>query len=72
MTEPWYAYLIVAAALAGTVLNVRRSRWCWPVWIGSNAASAAYLAASGLWSQGALQATFLALSVWGWISWRQP
>lgn len=67
--EPWYAYAIMAVALAGTAMNVRRSRWCWPVWMASNAASAAYLASGGFWTQAGLQVVFLAVGVWGWITW---
>lgn len=70
MSEPWYAYAVFAVALAGAILNVRRSRWCWPLWTVSNAASAVYLASRGLWTQGLLQALFVGLCVWGWRAWR--
>jgi nicotinamide riboside transporter PnuC len=69
MTEPWYAYLIFAVALAGQVLAVRKSRWCWPVWMVSNAGAAIYLASRGLWTQGALQVVFFAAGAWGWRRW---
>jgi hypothetical protein len=67
--EPWYAYVIMAVALAGTALNVRGVRWCWPVWMVSNAASGVYLAAGGMWTQGLLQAVFLLAGAWGWVAW---
>ncbi|NLX60466.1 MAG: nicotinamide mononucleotide transporter [Phycisphaerae bacterium] len=70
MNEPWYAYAIFAVALSGTILNVRKDRRCWPLWIASNAASAVYLAGQGVWTQAALQTIFLGVSLWGWRAWR--
>jgi len=69
MNEPWYAYAIFAVALAGGVLNVLRRRSCFVLWTVSNAGAALYLAGRGLWTQGALQALFVGLCVWGWCSW---
>lgn len=72
MTEPSYAYAIMAVALAGGVLNVLKSRWCFVLWMASNAGSACYLASRGLWTQAAVQAAFVGLCVWGWVAWRKP
>ena len=63
----WIAMLLAVGYL---VLAIRQNPWCWV----SGAASAViYLVIffrTGLWMQAALQVFYVAMSVYGWYSWR--
>jgi len=63
-------WLVTVAAVIGTIANVRRRRWCFAVWIFTNAAWAWYDIYKIAYPQAALQAIYLCLSVWGLCSWR--
>ncbi len=50
--------------------NVRVSVWAWPLAIAASGLSLALFARSGLYGESALQALFIAVSLWGWWQWR--
>jgi len=63
-------WVAVALALSYVLLATRQSLWCWPA---AGASAAIYLllfARAGLTMQAALQAFYVAMSAYGWISWR--
>ena len=62
---------IISSVLAviGVLANNRRLRWCFLVWMVSNAMSMAIHADAGIWSLAARDAVFLLLAVEGWIKW---
>jgi nicotinamide riboside transporter PnuC len=56
-------------AITGVVLNNRRLRACFVIWILSNLMSAEIHLAAGLWSLAARDLVFLCLAVEGWVKW---
>ena len=56
-------------AITGVIANNRRLRWCFIIWMVSNAMSLAIHAEAGIWSFVARDAVFLALAVEGWFKW---
>lgn len=63
---------IVATVLAilGVVLNNRRLRNCFLLWLLSNSMTAAIHAYAGIWSLFARDVVFLILAVEGWYKWK--
>jgi nicotinamide riboside transporter PnuC len=57
-------------AVSGAVLNNRRLRACFWLWLVSNAASAAIHVAAGLWSLAARDVIFFALAIEGLLRWK--
>ena len=62
-------WLIALASLIGVVMNIHKMRICFAVWFVSNTAWAVVDFAHELPAQGALQAGYAGLSVWGWCKW---
>jgi len=56
-------------AIVGVVANNRRLRWCFLVWIISNATAAFIHIASGLWSLAARDIVFIMLAIEGYYRW---
>ena len=63
-------WLVTVAAIIGTIANIKRLRWCFAVWIFTNASFAIYDVYKTAYPQAALQAIYLCLSIWGLCSWR--
>jgi nicotinamide mononucleotide transporter len=62
----------VAGTLLGVayvVLAIRENPWCWPIGIGNALLFLVVTAASRLFGQAALQAVYVAVSVYGWYEW---
>ena len=62
-------WLVAAASLLGTVLNIRRLRASFAIWFCTNVAWSAYDFAHGLPAQGCLMAVYAGLAVWGYVAW---
>ena len=65
-----YELIAVALGLAYIVLAIRQHRACW---IAGGASTAIYIFVfleAGLLLQSALQVAYVALSVYGWMTWR--
>lgn len=56
-------------AVVGVLANNRRLRWCFLLWMVSNALSLAIHAHAAIWSLAARDAIFLVLAVEGWVKW---
>jgi hypothetical protein len=65
-------WLVAAFSLAATVLNVRRLRASFAIWIGTNAAWAFYDFAHGLPAQGCLMCVYAGLAIVGFLAWGRP
>ena len=65
-------WTIAAASLVGVVLNIRRKRACFAVWMATNASWCAVDAHARLYAQAALMAVYAGLAVWGFVAWRAP
>ena len=64
-------WLITAACLAGTVLNVKKIRWCFHLWALGNIAWMAMDIGNGLWSRAFLDLVQLGFALWGMHEWRK-
>lgn len=62
-------WIITAVALAGVVLNNRRRRACFIVWMFSNVGSSLLHAQAGMTALTVRDLSFLALAVHGWFAW---
>ena len=62
-------WLVSLAALLGVVLNIRKSAWCFPIWIGTNATWAVVDWTHGLVAQAALMLVYLILAIYGCWRW---
>ena len=62
-------WLVTATCLAGTVLNVRKVRWCFHLWAAGNVAWLAIDLNNRLYSRAFLDLVQLALAVWGMFEW---
>jgi nicotinamide riboside transporter PnuC len=65
-------WLIAAASLAGVVLNIRRRRACFAIWMATNTSWCVVDAHAGLPAQASLMAVYAGLAVWGYLAWRPP
>jgi hypothetical protein len=63
-------WVVTAASLVGTVANIYQRRWCFWVWLVTNALWAVYDCWLGAWAQAALMATYTVLAVWGLARWK--
>lgn len=64
-------WLLTAASLVGTILNVKKVKYCFYIWTITNALWLAYDICTGLYSRAALDLVHLALAVWGIRAWRK-
>ncbi len=62
-------WCVTCVAIVGVVLNNRRSRTCFVLWVFSNATSACIHIAVGLWSLAVRDLTFFGLAIAGWFMW---
>ena len=62
--------VVLITGVAGVLLNNRRLRICFIIWMFSNALSAGIHAYAGLWSLMVRDAVFFALAIEGWLKWR--
>jgi nicotinamide mononucleotide transporter len=72
LSEPLLTAFEVIATLAGVgyaVLAARRDRFCWVAGAVSSALAALLAGLRGLPMQSGLQLFFVAMSVYGWVSW---
>lgn len=63
-------WVVTVASLVGTVLNIKKRRECFAVWLVTNAAWTAYDGYIGAYAQAVLFAVYTVLAVWGLLEWR--
>lgn len=63
-------WLLASASLIGVVLNIKRQRACFAVWLATNATWAVVDLRAGLPAQAALMAVYCGLAVYGWCAWK--
>lgn len=63
-------WLVTAVCLVGTVLNVKKVRWCFHLWAAGNIAWLAVDTHNSLYSRALLDLVQLALAIWGAVEWR--
>ena len=64
-------WAVTAVCLGGTVLNVKKVRWCFHLWALGNIAWLAIDLGNGLYSRAFLDLVQLALAIWGAVEWRR-
>lgn len=57
-------------AVVGVILNNRKYRWCFLLWIVSNTLSALIHLSQGPWALAVRDLVFLYFAVEGWFLWR--
>jgi len=62
-------WIVTVVAVGGVLLNNRRVRWCFVLWMASNAASAALHLSAGMTALTVRDVIFLLLAVQGWVLW---
>ncbi len=63
------SWLVSGISLLATVLNIRRIRVCFLLWLGTNLAWAYCDLAHGLYARAPLDAAYAGLALWGWYAW---
>jgi membrane protein implicated in regulation of membrane protease activity len=63
-------WLIAAAAIAGAILNAYHYKEGFLVWIVANTAWTGVAIQNGLWAQVPMWSVYSAISVWGYLRWR--
>ena len=56
-------------SVAAVLLTIKRSVWCWPVWILATVLYVVVFAGAKLYSDVLLQFFFLAMQIAGWLAW---
>ncbi len=69
-SAPWWTWVTTGLALVGTVLNIRKVRWCFAIWLVTNLVWCCRNFAIGETALGVQFAVYAVLSVIGWISWK--
>lgn len=62
-------WLLFACSTAGVVLNIRRSRWSYGLWVFTGLAWFVVAVHSELWGWAARELLFAALAVYGFVRW---
>lgn len=64
-------WLVTGASIVGTVLNIKKKRVCFIIWLITNSLWCAYDLWIGAYAQSALFAVYVGLAIWGIISWKR-
>ena len=71
MTSAELGWLVTAICLAGTVLNVKKVRWCFHLWTIGNLLWLAIDLRNSLYSRALLDFVQLVLAIWGIYEWKR-
>jgi nicotinamide riboside transporter PnuC len=66
-----FTAVLTVLALVGVVLNIKRKRACFYVWLFTNASWAVVDFYKGIPAQGLLFTIYTALAVWGILEWKE-
>lgn len=64
-------WLVTAASLIGTILNIKKKQICFVIWLFTNSLWCVYDFSIGAYAQAALFSIYVALAIWGIIEWRK-
>lgn len=64
-----FTWLITIASIIGTVANIYKKKWCFIVWIFTNALWCVIDFIMGMYAQSFLFFVYFLLAVWGIIQW---
>ena len=63
-------WIITGFSLVATVANIHKAKWCFYIWVATNAAWTVIDLNAGIYSQASLQAVYCGLAVYGIFRWR--
>jgi hypothetical protein len=66
-----FGWLVTALCLAGTILNVKQSIWCFRLWMLGNLAWLAVDVANRCYSRAFLDVVHFILAAWGLAEWKK-
>jgi nicotinamide riboside transporter PnuC len=64
-------WILTVVSLIGTILNVKKIKYCFYIWTVSNTLWLCYDIYTGLYSRAALDLVHLLLAVWGIFAWHK-
>ncbi len=64
-------WITAVASLIAVVLNIRKHRACFAIWLVTNLSWTVIDFRHGIYGQACLQAVYAGLSVWGLLQWRR-
>lgn len=64
-------WILAAVSLTGTILNVKKVKYCFYIWTVSNTLWLSYNIYIGLYSRAVVDAVHLCTAVWGIFAWRR-
>jgi len=56
-------------SIVGTIANIKKQRWCFLVWLGTNGAWLIYSLVTQQYSRAVLDLIYLGLAVYGLVEW---
>lgn len=66
-----WTILVTIVSLIGTIANIYKKRWCFIIWLFTNATWCIYDFYKGLYSQSLLFLVYTGLSIWGLKQWKK-
>jgi hypothetical protein len=64
-------WIITGLSVIGTVLNIKKKRICFYIWLCTNSTWCIYDFVIGSFAQSALFLVYVGLAIWGIISWKK-
>lgn len=68
----YFTFVVTFASIIGTIANSFKKRWCFYVWLCTNAFWCIYNAANGQAAQSLLYAFNFVMAIIGIVKWKQP
>lgn len=66
-----WIWLVAVLSIIGTILNIKKKRLCFVIWIFSNSCLVVYNIHIWEYQQATLFFVYLCLSIWGVITWKK-
>lgn len=64
-------WIVTGASIIGTILNIKKQRICFIIWLFTNSLWMIYDYSVGSYAQSALFMVYVGLAVWGITEWRK-
>jgi nicotinamide riboside transporter PnuC len=66
-----FTVFLTLGALAGVILNIKKKKACFYIWLVTNTAWAAVDFYKGIPAQGVLFSVYAVLAIWGILEWKE-
>ena len=63
------SWIIAALSIVGVILNIKKNKFCFVIWAGTNGFWTAYDYSIGAYAQAALFGVYFTLALWGLWEW---